>query len=441
MTSRSLSTLLIQGLLLLFLFFGVAPTASAQSRDDGSLYSRFGLGQLQEFSSSQIQAMGGGGTALWSYNYLNFSNPATWSRQIVTRASLGVRLDGLQTTDAAHNTKELTAGSFNAAQFSFPLMQDKLGIAFSFEPYSRVNYRVQTTGQLISDPVAQDTSSFSINYEGTGGLQQIRGGAGVRIANGVRVGASVDVIFGILEEGQRTTFADTPGFTETNLATSTRLVGVTGTLGALFTTSNLLRDADDLSVAASLTLPTNLNGNRALTLGESLDRDTLGAQIKGNLDLPLSASIGLAYQTDNRWAFVADALYAPWSDFQSDLSWPGFTPGGTNRFQDRLRLSAGVELLPAGRDQLASYLERVGYRLGFYYDQAYISPVEGIDINMMAVTGGLSLPSLFPGTHLDLNLEVGTRGTTDQNLVRDLFYGVSATLSIGERWFVQRKLR
>jgi hypothetical protein len=294
---------------------------------------------------------------------------------------------------------------------------------------------------LISDPVAQDTSSFSINYEGTGGLQQIRGGAGVRIANGVRVGASVDVIFGILEEGQRTTFADTPGFTETNLATSTRLVGVTGTLGALFTTSNLLRDADDLSVAASLTLPTNLNGNRALTLGESLDRDTLGAQIKGNLDLPLSASIGLAYQTDNRWAFVADALYAPWSDFQSDLSWPGFTPGGTNRFQDRLRLSAGVELLPAGRDQLASYLERVGYRLGFYYDQAYISPVEGIDINMMAVTGGLSLPSLFPGTHLDLNLEVGTRGTTDQNLVRDLFYGVSATLSIGERWFVQRKLR
>jgi len=59
----------------------------------------------------------------------------------------------------------------------------------------------------------------------------------------------------------------------------------------------------------------------------------------------------------------------------------------------------------------------------------------------MAVTGGLSLPSLFPGTHLDLNVEVGTRGTTDQDLVRDLFYGVSATLSIGERWFVRRKLR
>ena len=430
-----------RSMLMLLLLLGISVSASAQSRDDGSLYSRFGLGQLQQFPSSQIQALGGGGTALWSYNYVNYSNPASWSRQVVTRASLGVRIDGLETTDAADNSKQLTAGSFNAAQFSFPLMRDQLGLAFSFEPYSRVNYRVQTTGQLISDPISQDTSSFLINYEGTGGLQQIRGGAGVKITNGFRVGASADVIFGIIEEGQRTTFTDTPGFAETNLTTSTRLVGFTGTVGALLTTSNLLGSNDDLSLAASLTLPTVLDGNRALTLGESLDRDTLGAQIQGDLELPLSAQLGIAYQSDNRWILVADALYAPWNDFQSDLSWPGFTPGGTSRFQDRMRFSGGVEFLPAGNDQLDTYFKRVAYRLGFYYDQAYISPVEGIDITTMAVTGGLSLPSLFPGTHLDLNVEVGTRGTTDQDLVRDLFYGVSATLSIGERWFVRRKLR
>ncbi len=70
-----------------------------------------------------------------------------------------------------------------------------------------------------------------------------------------------------------------------------------------------------------------------------------------------------------------------------------------------------------------------------------MTPVEGIDINTLALTGGLSLPAFTPGTRLDINVEVGTRGTTDQNLVRDVFYGVSATLNIGERWFVKRKLR
>ena len=66
---------------------------------------------------------------------------------------------------------------------------------------------------------------------------------------------------------------------------------------------------------------------------------------------------------------------------------------------------------------------------------------KGIDINTLALTGGLSLPSFVPGTRLDINMEVGARGTTEQNLVRDVFYGVSVILNIGERWFVKRKLR
>ena len=132
---------------------------------------------------------------------------------------------------------------------------------------------------------------------------------------------------------------------------------------------------------------------------------------------------------------MADALYEPWSGFSSSLSFPGFQPGGANLFQDRLRVSGGVELLPAGNDQLEPYLRRTAYRLGFYYDQAYVTPTAGTSITSMAATGGLSLPSVFPGTRLDLGIEVGTRGTTDQGLVRDMFYGVSATLNIGERWF------
>ncbi len=412
----------------------------AQGRDDGSLYSRFGLGELRAFASPQSQAMGGGGTALWSWNYVNFGNPASWGRQRLVRAVAGFRLDGVEITDASDNTKRLTAGSLNAIQFGVPLRDDQLGLGLAFEPYSRVSYRVQTQNQLITDPTAQDTTLYQIDFEGTGGLQQIRAGLGVRLADILMLGASVDVIFGIIEEARRTQFASVE-FAETNLATSTRLFGVTGTLGALVTLSNVIGQNDNFSLGVSLTLPTSLNGDRALTLGESLSRDTLGAEIEGTIDLPLSARLGLAYELDNRWTFVADARYEPWSQFESDLSFPGYTPGDARLFRDRLRLSAGVEWLPAGVNLLDSYLKRVAYRLGFYYDQAYVSPVEGIDINTLALTGGLSMPAFTPGTRLDINFEVGTRGTTDQNLVHDLFYGMSATLNIGERWFIKRKLR
>ena len=414
--------------------------ALAQGRDDGSLYSRFGLGDLRSFTSPQAQAMGGGGTALWSWNYINFNNPASWGRQRLVRAVAGFRFDGVEITDASDNTKRLTNGSLTAIQFGVPFRDDQFGLGLAFEPYSRVSYQVQTQDQLVTDPTTQDSTLYQIDFEGTGGLQQLRGGLGVRVADALALGASVDIIFGIIEESRRTEFASFD-FAQTNLATSTRLFGVTGTLGALVTLSNLAAPTDNFTLAASLTLPTSLNGDRTQTLGESLSRDTLGTDIEGSLDLPLSARLGLAYEPNNRWTFVADARYEPWSQFESELSFPGYTPGDARLFRDRLRLSAGFELLPAGANLLDSYLKRVAYRLGFYYDQAYVSPIEGADINTLALTGGLSLPAFTPGTRLDINLEVGTRGTTDQNLVRDIFYGVSATLNIGERWFVKRKLR
>ena len=427
-------------MLMLGLLLGFSMSAAAQGRDDGSLYSRFGLGELRSFSSSQVQAMGGGGTAMWSFNYTNFGNPAAWSRQVLVRAAAGMRLDGVQTTDADDNSKNLTAGSFNAVQFGVPLKANSLGIGLAFEPYSRTNYRVETLNELVTDPTRQETTVYRLSYEGSGGLQQARIGLGYRVANALSLGASLDFVFGILEESRRTTFASSD-FTETNVATSTRLFGVTSTVGAIFSKTSLLTEQDDLSIAASVTLPTSLNGDRALTLGESLNRDTLGTQIEGDIDLPMSVRFGAAYYLQNRWTFVADARYEPWSQFESELSLPGYTPGNVDNFRDRLRFSGGFEFLPAGTNLLESYLKRVAYRLGFYYDQAYVTPVAGTDINAIALTGGLSLPALLAGTRLDINFEVGTRGTTDDNLVRDRFFGVSATLNVGERWFVKRKLR
>lgn len=418
----------------------VASSAFAQSKTEGSIYSRFGLGELYTYSSSQMQAMGGGGVASHSLNYSTFINPASWGDQVVTRASMGFSLQSVSATDAADNTSAVSSGNLNAIQFSFPLYDRKLGVAFGFAPYSRVSHNVRQDGQLISNPDTGETTDYSIFFEGSGGLQTINLGAGYRLSPTVSLGLSGDFIFGILREAQRTRFVG-GNFAETVVSTSTRLVGATGTAGVLFSLPELLRESDELSFGAAITLPTTLSGDRVNTLGETAESDTLGAKVDGSLDLPLRLRAGLAYTLNDHVNMVSDVLYEPWSSFESDFTHPGFDPNGTNLFKDRVRASAGIEFLPAGSDFFASKLARITYRLGVYVDQSYVSPTADQDLQTFAVTAGFGIPALTPGTRVDVNFELGTRGSTDDNLVRDTFFRFSLNANVGERWFQRQKLR
>ncbi len=445
MRLRTLRTLLLgltAGLVVGLASLPAALPSAAQGTSDGTLYSRFGVGTLQTFGSAQVNAMGGAGTGLRSFNYTNFENPAAWSDQVLTRAAVGLSYENIAITDAQDNTSRLSAGNLNAVQFSFPILERRLGVGLAFQPYTRAGYRVVEEGYLTPDPTVADSVRFLIDHEGRGGLQQVMAGLGFRVHPNVSIGANVSVIFGIIEDARRTSFPASGNlYSETDLVAATRLAGVTGRLGVLVSPTSVFRDRDVLTIGATFTLPATLHGSRVRTLGASLDADTLGLRQKGSVNLPLGAGLGVSYRLDNRWTFAADAQYQPWSGFESDFGFPGYTPGGESGFTDRLRAGGGVELLPAGSDLLAPFLQRVIYRLGFYYDQLYVSPAPGTDIRALAVTGGLSLPALIPGTHLDLNMEVGTRGTTDSGLVRDVYYKLTATVNIGERWFQKQKLR
>ena len=434
--------------LLAVVLVGALPgTALAQSNGDGTIYSRFGLGELNAYASPQVQAMGGGGIGLRSLNYTNLSNPALWSDQVLTRFAVGANYRETSARDGSGSRSRLSAGTLSAVQFSFPLYTRTLGFSIGYHPYSQMNYRVvrRSESPIEFGTNPSDTTSYSVNYEGRGGLQQVSGGLGWRITNALSVGANVDVLFGILEEGRRTVI-NNGSFAPVNFTDATRLSGVTGTFGGLLTLSGVLASDDAFSLGASFTLPTSLSGKRVRTLGVSLSRDTIGTAVDGSVELPWRARAGLAYKPDNHWMIVADGMYAPWSTFEStfretDAGPSQFPVGGSELLNDQWKASAGVEYLPAGNNLSASFFARTAYRLGGYYEQSYAAPDPGESINVRAVTAGISLPAARSGTRIDLNAEVGTRGTTRQDLVRDVFYGVSVNVNIGERWFQERKLR
>ncbi len=432
-----MTRLFLAALSVLFLF---VPSVSAQNTGDGTIYSRFGIGELRSFGSGQTEAMGGGGFGLRSLNYVNLENPASWGDQVLTRAVAGLRYQNLRANADGFEESVLSEGNLGVIQFSFPIVDRKFGIAAGFQPFSRVSYRVQLTGRTLTDPTAADSSDYRIDFEGNGGLQQIVGGAGLQITPQFSIGAGLHFIFGVLDYGRRTSFPASR-LQPANLVTSTRMSGLMGSFGAMYTTRALLGESDILSLSTRFRTPGFMTARRVQKLGESLDVDTLGAPINGDVTLPWSLAAGAAYHPDARWIIVADALYEPWTSFESDLPFAGTPDAGNGELADRLRLSAGVEFLPAGSDLLDPYFSRVAYRLGAYYDRSYVSPIPDVTIGTAALTGGFSFPTMLSGTRLDINFEVGTRGTTDHELVRDVFYRVSVNLNVGERWFQRQRLR
>lgn len=437
----------------LFLFVGCSMADAQSNRNYGTVYSRLGLGERLSFSSSQSQMMGGASVALRSATYNGLDNPALWSDMGLTQFSVAAQIEGVETENAVGDQAKLSSGSLAGLQFGVPLLTNRLGLTFAFRPFTRVNYLAVRDGFVRDPDFPDDSLGYRVNFEGDGGLQQAQLGLGYRLGRNVSVGASVDVLFGTIDYLQRTEF-DSNSIGETRATQSTKLSGVSGTVGALVSKSGVFGEADGISVGASLSLPTRLSGKRVRTLGFSLDQDTLGTETSGDVTVPLQLAAGFSYVPDARWTIAADVRYEPWSQFESDFSFGGFDPSAEctqfcDQLRDRLRIGGGFQFLPAGADRLSPYFARTAYRLGGYYDRAYFDAV-GVDegglagvseaITTLALTGGVSLPAVLPTARFDLGFEIGTRGTTERGLVRDLFIKGSATINFGERWFRQRRL-
>lgn len=411
-----------------------ALSAHAQRSNDGSLYSRYGLGTIQSSLSSRANAMGNTGTALVSPNYISLSNPASWGSQVLTRFIGGFKYHSVRAVDAENRSSRLNASSIQGVSFSFPLLTRKLGFAAAYQPITRIGYRIEQPGTLTGDTAS---TAYTSIFSGDGGLQMIRGGLGYRISQGLFVGGSVDMILGMLENDRRTLF-ESSEFVDTHTSQSTRLHGVTATFGGLVLIPTLLSEDDGLSLGISARLPTRLQGTRVTTVGESLDRDTVGTAMTGTVNLPMRLQVGLSYQASDYLSFAVDGLFAPWEQFKSDFRFNGYAPAAGQTYNNRWQIGAGMEYRPAGGNVNASYLDRIVYRLGGYVEQSYIKPNPQVDLMQYALTAGVSLPTARLGNRIDLNLEIGTRGTTNYGLVRDTYYTLSIVVNFGERWFRKR---
>jgi hypothetical protein len=72
------------------------------------------------------------------------------------------------------------------------------------------------------------------------------------------------------------------------------------------------------------------------------------------------------------------------------------------------------------------------------YDNSYLQ-LRGKQLNEYSVSFGLGLPLRGMRTAINLSAELGTRGTTQSNLISETYFNFVLGFSIYERWFLKRK--
>jgi len=399
--------------------------SSATFAGGGSLYTRWGIGNLQVDYSARKLGLGGSGIALVDYTYLNTLNPAGWYKLNQTRIAAGINFSGLNISDGT-NDAFYTDGSVTGFTMGFPIQRDYgLTLVAGLVPYSNVEYEVV---DQRTDPIGGD---YSMNLSGTGGLSKIFVGSSVILPFDIAFGAAFELYTGKIEFNSSIDF---PADNTNRDALYTKAYKYEGT-GANFglLSGNLsdligIEEVTDLRLALTYNLATNLDTDTSLTSNSSIGETVINSALV-NTHIPERLGVGLSFQYNRDYLFLIDYIYQPWSNYKMN----GLT---STKMKDMQRYSFGFEYQNHDR-RIRSYWDEIRWRGGLSYEETqYI--MNGEDINQFSIHAGFSLPFGF-GNTVDFGFQYGFRGTTDSNLLKENIFNFSVSLSMGEFWFVRQE--
>ena len=151
-----------------------------------------------------------------------------------------------------------------------------------------------------------------------------------------------------------------------------------------------------------------------------------------DLKMPSKMSIGVGIGSVRSWFVGTEYNIIKSSVFSSDL-----LDIQNTYFEDSSILSIGGFYIP-DYNSFNKLLQRIVYRSGIYFEKTGLN-INNQSIKEFGISFGLGIPvsSLF--SNINTVIEIGKRGTTDQNLVKENFINFQLSLSLNDRWFIKRK--
>ncbi|QES87481.1 hypothetical protein [Rhizosphaericola mali] len=412
--------------------FGINKNVQAQT--NASPYSMIGIGDLNYNNYDRSTGLGGAGFSLSSGNYMYMSNPASFvdlqdhyfSAELAANFKY-VNYKGQSIgTDANVNSSDL-----QFQKLSFGIKGAKFwGIGFGLKPYSSINYNNTTTENVVGSNIIQ-----SINLSGNGGLHQFYWSNAFRLFKGLNLGLESSFLFGS-QQLSKTTSSSSVVSSDLN-TTNTNYFHKIYFKGGLQYHTRLSKDVA-LGVGLVGAMRTRLHGidTYDLTSGNLGTVGTIPVTLvsdsgigNSNFYLPQMLGGGVSVKYKNAWTFNADYQRQNWSSANN-------SGGLSYTFANSQRISGGVEYAKMTtviqNGNVFSY-EKYYYQLGGFYNEGNLI-VRDRRINDFGVTMGFGVNSKYTPLGYLFNVQVGSRGTTANSLIKENYIQIGVVLSYRDLW-------
>lgn len=400
-----------------------------------SPYGAYGIGDVKYDNTVDISSMGGISTAyIWDFNNnFNFRNPAANTNlELTTLKVEGANENNYYKSDYNNMSSTKHSTYLSNITIAFPISK-KIKFGMGFQPYSSKSYNVLTTSQLSNNADITEAHHF----HGDGTLNTVQAAFSYQVSPEFALGLRSNFYFGKLYDIEEASF--TGAELISGYSNSYKIETFNFTLGTTY--QKKLANDHKLTLGATYTFGNTgsmkniyTNSTYFYTLGDTKASETV-IEEKTTYDkkfLPQEASLGLGYGHDTKWFLGAQVDYKKGENFNF--------LGQTLAYQDSYRYSVGGWYLP-NFNNFRSYFSRVIYRYGAYYEKGNLQ-INGTNINKYAITAGVTLPfqksTINRMNSIDLGLELGKRGTLDNNMIRQNFINLRLGINFADKWFGKR---
>jgi len=422
-----------------------------------SPYTRFGLGDLSKNGFGQNLGMGGTGLAVHENNRINYLNPAAAGALDSTSVYFDFggnaffnryQYKDQLNPDGANLTNDWWNMNFHHVAFGTS-MGRHFGLMAGIVPYSSIGYSIKQEYNDYLTGTAMDTY-----FSGEGGIMNFFLGTSLKLFDRVSVGVTMNYLMGKLTRKRSVlfpthpdTYSNTQSTEELDLRQPVFSVGLQYrenltekfffALGGVYDFKTLTDVSNKYVVENSIYPATAININDSVSIepvyplaSDTLDRDFV---------MPSRLGVGFALGIPDKLTFTADYYRKDWS---------GALSGENYRTVPASSVHVGLEYTP-DKNALRGYTNFISYRLGGYYSDTYMSvkkpgtgeagTAEFYQLSDYGITFGVGLPVRSLKSSINVAFTLGTRGTTDYNLLKENYGIITFNVTLHDLWFRKRR--
>ena len=409
----------------LIIFLSSIAFTYCHAQNNTSTYSMIGIGDIENSYFDRTTGMANTGVALSSNRVLYNTNPASyaWLNDNVFYFDLAVRYKGVLYSGApiTSNANNSSSGDIQFKKISAAIkIKPKWALSFGLLPFSNSNYSFSS-----AKPISGTSSTAIAYYNGSGNINQVYIANSFKLSKNLSVGVQSSFVFG-QQEQQETIYS---GIIDSTLVTTNNTYYTNLYFKGGFQYRTKINSKWNFSAGATGSLQTKLNAVTGLSvqMGNSTvySNDNYATSY---FKLPVIYTGGIAATYKDKLTFAADYNYQSWG--QLNYSGVGYN------LTDSKRYGAGFEY--SKKTTYRNYIfEKYFIQGGLYYSNSYLT-INGKQIDDMGFSLGYG-KYFTNGLGFQTTLQLGTRGTSSNGLVKEDYMQVTFILNFGEFWVTKRR--